>query len=490
MPAPLLVSCIPASGAVEVPTNSVVRLSFNTPLMASTVVDGVIQVVNIETDEILPASIIHSENEVTIQPGRAFEDFTRFEVHVVGVDVASPNGPLKSEDGTPLARSIYYSFLTSQPMHYGDTDAGSGMYVRGVDTSGQTTEVFVPYFDLLSSLPADDDIFVDPAYINASGISLSFSLPVDEATASGAIRVEQRPFVDRRFSWTQPSDILGSNLPPASGMVYSYPSMNSQNFPAFSITASGTQVLLRFTESGAAKWNSQFLVNISASLKSLPASGTPSGQYLQQAESVVFSAGMFPWYAEIEQVREALGGFNSAFTDFVVARYILKNSLRAWRLACMRFDPYNPPYFVNDYVVLRSLFEILTGPPTLDLLAGETSKSLGDLSITYGNPSSDIKAMLPMWKSATDEYEKWLKTLCVSNPGGLEVTSAVRSVSRADYPPWRYRERHMYNTSRGEGLGYPGSDNTRWDRIQKNPRLDERYVQAGERYIPATGTIT
>jgi hypothetical protein len=490
MPAPLLVDCIPASGAIEVPTNSVVRLSFNTPLLASTCIEGVIQIVNVETDEVLPVAILHEENEITIQPGRAFEDYTRYEVQVVGVDVTTPNGPLKAEDGTPLAKTIYYSFLTSQVIHYGETDTQSGMYFEGIDTSGQTVEVFVPYFDLASSVPLEDDMFIPPDYLMNHGITLDFTLPVDPATVSGAISVEQRPFVDRRFAWNNPNDIASVTFPPSSGMVnYRYAEIDTVNHPSVSFTTSGSRIVINFTESGAVKWNSQFIVSIGSKLMSLAPSGLSQGIPFASGMAVLFSEGMFPWYAEIEQVREALGGFNSAFTDFVVARYILKNSLRAYRVSCMKFDPYNPPYFINDYVVLRSLLDILGGPPTLAILGGEMTKTLGDLSIGYNDPTASLKSIIPSWENATEEYEKWLKTLCVSNPGGIEVISAIRSSSTADYPPWRYRERHLYNASFGEALGFMGADNTKWDRISKNPRLNERYVNYPSPYVTATGFL-
>jgi hypothetical protein len=490
MPAPILVDCIPASGAVEVPTNSVVRLSFSTPLMASTCIEGVFNIVNVETDEIMQLAILQRENEVTLQAGRAFEDYTRYEIQVVGADVTTPNGPLKAEDGTPLAKSIYYSFLTSHVIHYGETDTQSGMYMEGIDASGQTVEVFVPYFNLDSSVPPEDEMFVPPDYLMASGIVLDFTLPVDPATVSGGITVEQRPFVDRRFAWTAPSDILNCHFPPPSGMInYSYAVMDSVNHPATSFTVSGSRVTINFTESGAVKWNSQFIIGINSNLMSLPASGLTDGQPLQSGTALLFSEGMFPWYAEIEQVREALGGYNPAFTDYVVARYILKNSLRAYRVSCMKFDPYNPPYYINDYVVLRSLLDILGGPPTLAILGGEMTKTLGDLTIGYNDPTASLKTIVPSWEKATDEYEKWLKTLCVNNPGGIEVISAVRSSATADYPPWRYRERHMYNASFGEALGFMGADNTKWDRISKNPRLNERYINYPSPYVTATGFL-
>jgi len=227
------------------------------------------------------------------------------------------------------------------------------------------------------------------------------------------------------------------------------------------------------------RWNSQVRINVSSSLKSTTDTGE---QTLGTPVNVIFTTGMYPYFAEIEQLRLELGTRNTEYSDFVLARFILRASIRAWRLACFTFDLCNPPYFVNDYVIARAIYDIYTGPRGIARSTGK-SKSLGDFSVRYNSTatSESFKQKIEDLTKTVLEFEKWLKYRCQGLGSYGEVGSATRGSARTDYPLSRYRERHWHRESYGDRF-YPGLENTYLDRAYKIPRVNESYLPVYDRW--------
>lgn len=470
MPEPVLISSKPAHGAENVPTNQELVLTFNTPLLESSVTAGAtIQLKNVERDEFLTFKVDVDENVITLYPGRALEDYTGFEIRIIGTDVGDITGAVTAEDSTELEDTIRVRFMTGTVVTVGVSEEDGQHVETSVDASGQVTITSYDDFELLSVSPADGTMFIDPDYLESPGFVLTFNHPLNPLTVSGAISVEQRAFVDRRFAVGSSDEIKELDFVNPSGQVYCPTQMDAYNEPDYTLSLDGAELTLAFA-SDSIKWNSQIRVTVGSTLACTSAGGS---QTLGTADTTLVTTGMFPWFSELESIRLELGAANTSFSDFIIARYILRNSIQAWRLSCFRFDVCMPPYFVVDYVTKRALIDIITGPEGLSALGEEKSKSLGDFSVRYGNSIESFRTMADTWLNEALEYERWLRTMCTTNPGGLECIGAVRGTGRSDYHPLRYRERHWH----GEALSgpRPGLENSKWMRVNKNPKLNETY---------------
>ena len=496
MVAPILVSSIPVTGADNVPTNLELSLTFSTPIDADSI-DGAIQVYDIDQDIAYPIELGVEDNVVTIYLGRALEDYTRFEIRIYGQDLVAVAPPIKSVDGDPLLLSTYVTFMTAVPVVTGIAETDDDYIDTEIDASGNITVNVFDKFEFSSSNPTDGTLFINPAYFNpaASGqlgnpVVFTFNQPVDPVSTSGNFEIEQRPFVDRRFAVVKATEVdeLNTVFVSPSGNSYCPSNIDTFNYPDFTAVVDNNTVSLHIDETDGLRWNSQVRVTVKADLLSTEATGA---QDLGKATNVLFTTGMYPWFAEIESIRLELGSYNTLFTDFLISRYILRSSIRAWRLTCFMFDLCNPPYSVIDYVVLRTLYDLFTGPEGIGKLGSEKSKSLGDFSVSYssGGGSIDAKALIVEWQNQLREAESWLKGRCKGVGGYQEIGSAVRGSKRDDYPPSRYRERHWHSASYGDRY-YPGIENSWMDRIQKNPRVDGTYESIEGEYSTETNTTS
>jgi len=488
MVAPILLTSTPANGADAVPTNLELQLEFNTPIDPTTV-DGAIQVKDVETGVIYNVDFDVTSNVITIYTGRTLEDYTRFEIRVYGNDLSSIVDPIKSADGDPLAASFWISFMTSKPVSTGVSSDDDSYYETSIDGSGSVVVESFDKFAFTSSFPDDETLYLDPGYFNADSsgnpnnpITITFNLDVDPVSTSGNITIQQRAFVDTRFAVPSLPEIEGlfdTGFSSPSGNVYCPTQKSDYEYPDFSVSVSNGVLSLTIDNEDGLRWNSQIRIHVSSDLLSTEATG---GQALGTPVDILFTTGMYPWFAEIEQLRLELGTENTEYSDFLLARFILRASIRAWRLSCFTFDLCNPPYFVNDYVLNRAIYDIYTGPKGIAKSTGK-SKSLGDFSVRYGSSDTGIafKQKLNDLTKIVKEFEMWLKWRCSGQGGYGGMATAVRGGSRSDYPIKRFRERHWHRESHGDA-SYHGLENTASDRAFKLPRINEEYLPVYSRW--------
>ena len=466
MTVPIKLSSTPSNGAENVPTNLELTVTFNTPLDEDTIQEAT-QLINMDTNDIYPISVGLSENTITYYPGRALEDYTRFELRIIGSDISSGLQPLKSEDGDALTATIIIRFLTSLPITTGSSSTTTEYTTTEVDASGQTIAAAYDIFAFSESNPPDSTLFVGPTYYGSgnTSITIDYNLDIDPVSSSGAITIEQRAFVDRRYAADTSAEIEGLSdyyLDPQDN-VYCPAAKDTFTSPGFSISVEEGRIVISMDDANAFKWNSQVNVTVD---KSLASSSDTGSQTLASDTEIIFTTAMFPWYGEIEEVRLELGPANEHFTDFLITRFLLRASIRAWKLACFKFELCRPPFFVVEYAVLRAIYDIMTGPEGRAVFTREKSKTLGSFSVKYSaGSSSDTDEMYKKLKA----YEFSLRNMC---RGYTEATTGVKGTATGTYPALSYRERHWHSDG--------GKENTKNYRVYKNPKINETYVNISD----------
>jgi hypothetical protein len=215
----------------------------NTPLTEASVTPSTVILTNVDSGEAVEARVVLDENIISIYPGRALEDYTTFELQAVGYDIGSLTGNIYSEDGDDLPTTITICFQTAYVAH-SESEESSSVVV--VDASGVTTTYDA--FALVAATPPDGTLYLDPDYLETNGVQLQFNYPVDAASVSGAITVEQRPFVDRRYAVSDPSDIADIGYTSPSGMYYSPTAIDTLRYPSFTVDVSGAYINIHFAE--------------------------------------------------------------------------------------------------------------------------------------------------------------------------------------------------------------------------------------------------
>jgi len=162
-----------------------------------------------------------------------------------------------------------------------------------------------------------------------------------------------------------------------------------------------------------------------------------------------FMTGLFPIYSDIDLIRLELEGLNYKHSDEKILRMILKNSIEAWKLACMSYDLCEPPEDAITYAYKKTLLDFYDLTYIDTAVSRGVSKRLGDYNVRVGARASNTKRN-PKEDGIVDEVASARRALKVLCGTGVQFVVAIKgSMHRTTKPNFRTRTYTYLSTKQG-----------------------------------------
>ena len=484
MPDPILSNSFPAHGSVGVASNINLIVELSCPLLSTSLDTGTVCLIDQSTKLPVPHAVeFDGANRITLRPAEALNDFTSYQILLVGTDINSPSGSIVAYDSTPMSQSINIEFQTAR-VHVSSTDETvvsdlnndgyDDVTVTVVDPSGEISSVNYRKFAFLpaESAPYDGTLMVSPSYLVGHGMRLKFTTDIDELSLEDNLNIEVRPLINLRSMVSSMTELQCNYNPTYSKPVcdpimsasgqYCPENRLAQTKPDFLYSVSGEYLTITIDESVYA-YNQEIIIELGANISTTEDYGL---QTLGEKKYYNIATGLFPFYAEIEAVRSELRELNVMYTDYAISRLITKNSLESWTMGCMGFDICNPPWFAIDYTLYKTLMDLYDLSQFKRLQSHNVKKSLGDFSVQYGNANRYPIPKEAKTDAKVSELADLLHRLC----GSSMMRGAVKGAT-SGLQPWPAMRKRTWKRFNADGRDNVG--NTISERDAKLPAVNE-----------------
>jgi hypothetical protein len=392
MPAPTLVSSVPATSSVGISIEQQVILTFSTALDAGSVNEGTVSV--FRSDDLVPLRgeyvLSSASTVVTFTPERAFFQDTQYRVVLLGSDQGLGYA-VKSSTGEFLATTSVISFRTGTPRYVSLEEIAARDDIERVGPIREADPLAIQ--PTAGSLEIDE--LVPEAYesnvsVSATGLHIDFSADIDPSTVTTtSVKIEQAPVLGI-------IDYYATIVDPASSTV---PTLGVQDSatdftpPTGELRVEGDKVVFEIDPAADFLHNTEVHVTISTDVAST------TGASLSSETEYFFTTEYFPLFVGASFLRTELGPSIATLTDDTLNRIIHKNSIEAWEMSGQGISLERPTWWARKWVICKSILDILgVLLLTSDLQAGQ-SKTLGDLSISTKPANPELGAK---YKQATD----------------------------------------------------------------------------------------
>jgi len=413
MPAPTLVSSVPATSSTGIGIEQQVILTFSVALDPLSVNEGTVSV--FRSDDLVPLRgeyVLSSGNAVvTFTPERALFQDTQYRVVLLGSD-QGVGFAIKSSTGEFLATTSVISFRTGTERFVSLEEIAGRDDIERIGPIRETDPFAIqPTSGTLSIDELVPDAFDCNVSVSATGLHIDFSADIDPSTVTTTtVKIEQTPVlgIDDYFATVVfPTDEC--------------PTLGIQTAAAFvpptgDLRVEGDKVVFEIDPSAEFLHNTEVHVTVSTNVAST------TGATLSSETSYFFTTEYFPLFVGPSFLRTELGPPVATLTDDTLKRIIYKNSIEAWEMANKGIDLKRPTWWARKWVICKSMLDILgVLLLTKDIQAGQ-SKTLGDLSISTKPANPELGAK---YKQATD----CLKELGDLFGMDLMATTAIKGIS-------------------------------------------------------------
>lgn len=398
MPAPVVASSTPASGATGVAKNQSIRVVFSEALLASAVSIKTIYLRSLVTNDRVDTALSLSQDllTVTLTPNALLIPNSAYEVLLVGSDISATC--LKSSDNSALTLSTRINFQT-----------GDHLNATSLDSEAKTEAEVEAEGDLL--LPTD----IGPR--SASGISLrllgadpgshsfgistltrrlrfQFSAPVTVNT--GEIGIAFFGFYDEDDFRAVKTDIgsgerqyfkYESNIFTGGDVDYLDPAFFED--PQYTITQTGNYIDINLSP----KTGPQLPYNLGIEITFPSSLATTDGSELQKDLVYITYTKPYPNWASIRAVKHEIASASSLpIEDDFVGLRIWQSTMDLWLEQSQAPDLVAPARPYIEYVRYRAALDVYDDLMVLKYLNSGVVKELGDLRIQYNTAGGGAKS--------------------------------------------------------------------------------------------------
>lgn len=388
MPSPNVVSYNPSANATNVALNKILRVTFDTTLLSSSVS---------ATNFALRHSASRMPIRVTVEldttgtvviitPATLLFKNSSFTLRVIGSSSNLPTGNLKASDDSNFTTTTEITFTTGDDIEVTeDQKTNAQQNAEGdIRLPSSVKLTSLANFQVLSTTPKDHSYnFI------GQNIVINFNRNVNPSTVTGNITLSQLPFLDEQ-GWIARSGVVSEGSWHYQWNQGSYTGESADFFtlPDWAITTSGKTVTLSKVNQNTGVdtfRNIRYELDINTNVVDT------SGNYLNQDTNIIFTSKSWPNYITPNTIRnEVYTIFNSLNLDFV-HELVWKKMIEAYRLVGFNSSQFrsNGPY-IKKYVTYGVTLDILNDLYiNKSILAGMT-KTLGDFTISYHPLAGDI----------------------------------------------------------------------------------------------------
>lgn len=445
MPAPTVSSTTPSTASTNVGINSVIRIQFSTALLSTTVGSTTFVLTHSAAGMIIGVTAKLDPNDSTVvyvTPNSLLYKNTTYTVKIVGADINSPTGALKASDGTALATTYIFSFTTGNDIAVPNNEKTDVLEANEGQLSLPAGVIVgsAARFQLLKSVPADGSWG-----FTGQTIELRFNRTVEQRTITGAIVLNQLPFLDEIGWFAKP--ITGALGVPTSDPAFEWEMTTGLNPPTWTMYQSGSSVFFNVREVEANQLkNVNFEITISEDVTDT------TGNYLVNDYVIRFTSPSYPSYISPRTIMNEIPSvFDQLRLDYV-HQLIWKHSIDAYKLAGWWREQFTGMgRHLQNYVKYSTALDILN-----DLMAQKTimagiTKVLGDMTISY-HPRAGSLTNSPILDKYKDLINRAEKAIAFRSHTARVFIRGWNS----DLEPVNYRTRLWKNPSTEAGSGELG----------------------------------
>jgi len=431
MAAPTVASTTPADGATDFSYRSSLSAVFSTALLSSSVNRSTLSLYESVSghDVDIDVSLSADALTVTVIPRSPLRQNVNYVFSLIGNDIGSPGGPIKSADGDALAVTYSVTFRTDEDRYVSLEEITSRDDIERVgpirDVEDEASEV--GYLEVTDVTP---DSMAGNESRTLDTIEVDFGESVATTGSGSAITLVMTPADGMTRDYGH-QDVTGKFL---YRDVETYPSRQALiTDPVGSVVASGTKLIWTRDSSYEFPYNAQIAVRVHSDRVT-----NASGYQLEEDLYFTFTTEYWPVYASPTVIRIELGPSISQLHDDTLWRIILKNSIGAIlesgdKCGFSRDRPYPN---TEKYVKAKSVIDVIDLLRFLsDLQAGQR-KQLGDFTVQY---TATDPSLIAKRNQALEDMKRALRELRRYR-GAAGPRSAIKSASyETERGDWRMR---------------------------------------------------
>ena len=406
-----LTSSTPAQGATDIQINKSIELVFNKDIAASSIIESVFSVVDIDSGQNVPITVsprFDTASRIIILPSQALKENTQYRVIIVGTDV-DLGYSLVATDADTLTTTIYLEFST-----------GEGVYK--IDSVLEKEA---------ASLSLEGDLFL-PTNVKALGYDFTVTKVRPKNNKHGLAQTltgdNTVRFTFSKNLYTGDSDLtdwvdvnlfplLNTNEYLASGDV-----MGSQPIPSYAITTSGTDLIVTFD--GELPKNLGLQIELKDTILSED-NDSYGGKMMYSVNTA-----LHPQIYGVETVKREVKEISTVYTEDYIGALLFKNTIWTWERVGRVFAVDNIPYAAKQYIVYSTILDLMEDAEYTKYLIAGTRRQLGDLGVSVDNFIGKVAMKVAKYQQLKENalnsiLKGWQFRIGVTTMGYLETAQMV-----------------------------------------------------------------
>lgn len=383
----------PANGSNNVEINKVIAVTFTlsggaTSLDAATLISASFPLRHTRSNQVIKCTITYDQpvsagggsytQVVRVTPTTLLYKNSSYTLKVIGYDSSNifPTGNIKDSAGNNLSGISISVFVTGDDIAAGPGQKTNTEQAYEGDIRLPSSLKLTQYanLQLVKSTPDNHSWG-----FTGQSITLEFNANINTGTITGAIILNQYPFLDEVGWYTKTGSSSNNILQWDQGSWSSF-GTGFFNEPTWTLSSSGPYVYI--TTSEQILGNTRFEIDILDTLEDT------AGNNILDDSKIIFTSYSYPNFITPRTIRaEVPSIFDSLNLDFV-HELIWRKSIEVYRIVGYNTATFNSRGAgIRDFVKYGTLIDIINDLMLVNsLLAGQT-KTLGDFTISY-HPSA------------------------------------------------------------------------------------------------------
>lgn len=395
-----LESSTPSAGQTDVYLNKKIELNFNQAIVASSLTDAAIFIIDVESGRKVPIVLsLNPQNgsQVLINTRQILKENTVYSLSLVGTDMGLGSYLQGETDNLTTTTSI--TFTTGENIY--DVDVTIEKEAGNKTLEG---DLFLPSnvealgydFTLDYILPKNRSYNVATTLNGSNSIDFVFTAPL----ATG-------------YDISQWADVEVSPILDYTGYYASGETIGAVEVPSYYIYQNDKTLSIIF--SGELPKNALVKVDLSNDIVST------NNDYYGGDLGYIITTQLYPDISGPNSIRRELNNFEAEIYDDYIGCLLLKNSIFLWEMTGRALNFSAPNFSIIKYVLYATVIDIIEDKDLENFIRAGHRKRIADIDVSFGNLIGRLALKL---SRAEKEKDKSLETL----RKGHQIKTGVLSV--------------------------------------------------------------
>jgi len=363
MAQPSVQSSSPVDNATDVFLNKPLTVTFGVALLASSVKDTSVVLLNVATDEIVAKNLVYNETTqvLTITPLSVLEESTVYVIRFPGTDIAiSSSFAIADSSNEVLTTTITLTFTTGLRLFIDDSSIdkdATNLSLEG-DLNLPVHIKALGNFAVATTLPKNNACDISTSIDGQNRIQVKFTKPLSGSLCSDDwLTVTTFPLLDMDQYLASGTTLGAGTIPGLTG-----------------VSCSGQYVYATF--SGEVPKNVGIQVEIGETVTATDGSEFGPSNYLLQ-----FATDRYPKVSGVHMIKREIKAAADELVDDYICAMLLKNTI-ALLTRYAAFDATAPSFSAIKWIVNMTIVDILDDQELEKALVAGTRRQLGDLNVS------------------------------------------------------------------------------------------------------------